>query len=270
VFTGSAFFSILIFSFLKRIQNRLMQRNRQIAAVHSAGISLASEMQLEPLLLRLVDPRGDHERPLRRAGHRAHGRLDQFITSGLSEEIAAIGPPPKGEGLLGVMIHQGASLRLPGHQQRFAIIGFPPRHPAMRTLPRRAGRLQGEHRRAALPEREAGSGIIQQRGRRDGAVVRRPGRRFHRERVSWSNRRTSRSWRNASASAWTSHDGVIQSLYGVGLNLEDCADVVADDPAIRQRALDKAVNDLNQVKDIRSYIFHLRPAAFDSNDLSAA
>jgi two-component system NarL family sensor kinase len=35
--------------------------------------------------------------------------------------------------------------------------------------------------------------------------------------------------------------------------------------------LDKAVNDLNQViKDIRSYIFHLRPAAFDANDLSQA
>jgi hypothetical protein len=47
VFAGSAFFAVMIFNILRRIQSRLVQRNRQIAAVHSAGISLASEMMLE-------------------------------------------------------------------------------------------------------------------------------------------------------------------------------------------------------------------------------
>ncbi|HXF52058.1 MAG TPA: GAF domain-containing sensor histidine kinase, partial [Dehalococcoidia bacterium] len=67
------------------------------------------------------------------------------------------------------------------------------------------------------------------------------------------------------------HDGVIQSLYAVGLNLEECAELVSEDPEFVAKRLDKAINDMNQViKDIRSYIFHLRPAAFTSNDLRQA
>ncbi len=274
VFTGSAFFSILIFSFLKRIQNRLMQRNRQIAAVHSAGISLASEMQLEPLLLRFVDL----AREITNARYGAlgivsgDGRLEQFITSGLSEEeVAAIGPPPKGDGLLGVMIHQGASLRLPDISRDSRAIGFPPHHPAMRTLlgvpvvykENIVGRLYLSEKQGAelfssedeemvrLFAAQAAASIENARlleQSQDLAILE------ERERIGMDL-----------------HDGVIQSLYGVGLSLEDCADVVADDPQFVSTRLDKAVNDLNQViKDIRSYIFHLRPAAFDSNDLSAA
>ncbi len=274
VFAGSAFFAVMIFNILRRIQSRLVQRNRQIAAVHSAGISLASEMMLEPLLLRFVDL----SREITNAQYGAlgivdeDGHLEQFITSGITEEErAAIGAPPKGEGLLGVIIQHGASLRLRDVSKDPRSAGFPPHHPRMRTLlgvpvvykDKIVGRLYLSEKQGAeefssedeemvrLFAAQAAASIENTRlleQSQDLAILE------ERERIGMDL-----------------HDGVIQSLYGVGLNLEDCADVVADDPAFVRMRLDKAVNDLNQViKDIRSYIFHLRPAAFDSNDLSLA
>lgn len=58
------------------------------------------------------------------------------------------------------------------------------------------------------------------------------------------------------------HDGVIQSLYAVGLNLEECADVAGEDPTAVQERLNRAIEELNHtIGDIRSYIFDLRPPA---------
>lgn len=67
------------------------------------------------------------------------------------------------------------------------------------------------------------------------------------------------------------HDGVIQSIYAVGLNLEDAAERLEESPeSVRQR-LDKAIDDLNQViRDIRSYIFDLRPQVSRVSDLRRA
>ena len=67
------------------------------------------------------------------------------------------------------------------------------------------------------------------------------------------------------------HDGVIQSIYAVGLNLEDAAERLKESPqGVRQR-LDSAIDDLNQViRDIRSYIFDLRPQVSEVSDLKRA
>ena len=67
------------------------------------------------------------------------------------------------------------------------------------------------------------------------------------------------------------HDGVIQSIYAVGLNLEECSEEVFNQPGDVRARLEKAINNLNQViKDIRSYIFDLRPHALDSANLTDA
>jgi signal transduction histidine kinase len=59
------------------------------------------------------------------------------------------------------------------------------------------------------------------------------------------------------------HDGIIQSIYAVGLNLEAAADDVTVDPAGAQKRIDKAIEKLNDtIRDIRSYIFELRPTRF--------
>ncbi|MEE8369628.1 MAG: GAF domain-containing sensor histidine kinase [Dehalococcoidia bacterium] len=67
------------------------------------------------------------------------------------------------------------------------------------------------------------------------------------------------------------HDGVIQSIYAVGLNLEDCVERLAESPDEARDGMEKALDDLNKViKDIRSYIFDLRPQVSQVSDLPKA
>jgi signal transduction histidine kinase len=67
------------------------------------------------------------------------------------------------------------------------------------------------------------------------------------------------------------HDGVMQTIYAVGLNLEDAAERAEDDPDSVKEAIDRAINALNEViKDIRSYIFDLRPRVSVVADLPEA
>jgi signal transduction histidine kinase len=56
------------------------------------------------------------------------------------------------------------------------------------------------------------------------------------------------------------HDGIIQSIYGVGLALENARQVLREDPEAADRRLQKAMDDLNRtIRDIRNYILDLRP-----------
>jgi len=68
------------------------------------------------------------------------------------------------------------------------------------------------------------------------------------------------------------HDGVIQSIYAVGLGLEDLLYRIGKDPPEEIRAdVEKAMDGLTQViKDIRSYIFDLRPKVSEVSDLPEA
>jgi signal transduction histidine kinase len=56
------------------------------------------------------------------------------------------------------------------------------------------------------------------------------------------------------------HDGIIQSIYGVGLSLENARAVLHEDPESADKRLQKAMDDLNRtIRDIRNYILDLRP-----------
>ena len=56
------------------------------------------------------------------------------------------------------------------------------------------------------------------------------------------------------------HDGIIQSIYGVGLALENARAVLREDPESADKRLLKAMDDLNRtIRDIRTYILDLRP-----------
>jgi signal transduction histidine kinase len=61
--------------------------------------------------------------------------LVEFVTQGVTEaERAAIGDPPRGHGVLGLLIHEARPRRLPdiaGHPDSY---GFPPNHPPMHTF----------------------------------------------------------------------------------------------------------------------------------------
>ena len=75
-------------------------------------------------------------RPVRGPRDRRRIRRDRrFITVGITtEQRALIGPPPTGHGLLGLIIREGRSYRIPDIAAHPGSYGFPPHHPPMRSL----------------------------------------------------------------------------------------------------------------------------------------
>ncbi len=56
------------------------------------------------------------------------------------------------------------------------------------------------------------------------------------------------------------HDGIIQSIYAVGLTLEHARLLLKDDPPLANQRIEQAIRDLNStIRDIRAYILDLRP-----------
>lgn len=66
------------------------------------------------------------------------------------------------------------------------------------------------------------------------------------------------------------HDGVIQSIYAVGLMLEDCQQRIDSEPQLVYTRLGQIMTNLNNViMDIRSYILDLRPSTGRQESISA-
>jgi len=64
------------------------------------------------------------------------------------------------------------------------------------------------------------------------------------------------------------HDGIIQSIYGVGLALEGVQHFLDEDPAAAKGQIKHAINGLNQaIRDIRAYILDLRPRQLGNEGL---
>jgi two-component system sensor histidine kinase DevS len=64
------------------------------------------------------------------------------------------------------------------------------------------------------------------------------------------------------------HDGIIQSIYAVGLALEYARMSLEDDPDMTRAKIAQAIEGLNNtIRDIRSYILDLRPRQFHGEDL---
>jgi signal transduction histidine kinase len=67
------------------------------------------------------------------------------------------------------------------------------------------------------------------------------------------------------------HDGVIQSVYAVGLALDDCRHLLRRDPAQAETRLAKCLSDLNGlIRDLRNFIGGLEPEAIRGRELETA
>ncbi len=103
-----------------------------------AGLALASALSIEHVLRVLVDV----ARELIEARYAALGvlnaegtALSDFITSGMTaEQRARIGDPPRGHGILGVVIREARPLRLGDLTAHPASYGVPANHPPMRSF----------------------------------------------------------------------------------------------------------------------------------------
>ena len=104
----------------------------------AAGQALTSELELANVLQRILET----ARELTGARYAALGVLDErrealsdFITVGLdASERAAIGEPPRGQGILGLLIEHPVPLRLHDVSQHPRSYGFPVGHPPMKSF----------------------------------------------------------------------------------------------------------------------------------------
>ncbi len=110
----------------------------RLRALVETGVAITSELSLDALLQRLVEAAAD----LTGARYAALGVIDRegaglerFLTTGIDAEThAAIGPLPRGRGILGVLITETETLRLHDLTEDPRSVGLPPNHPTMRTF----------------------------------------------------------------------------------------------------------------------------------------
>lgn len=64
------------------------------------------------------------------------------------------------------------------------------------------------------------------------------------------------------------HDGIIQSIYGVGLSLENALHTIDEDSGLAKVRIKESIDGLNQaIRDIRAYILDLRPRQMGDDGL---
>lgn len=119
----------------------------RLTGLLDAVVAVASGLDLHQTLRRIVGAAVD----LVDAQYGALGVLGpsdsiaEFIAVGMSEEeVSALGEPPQGLGILGLLIKQPAPLRLDDLSSHPEASGFPPGHPAMHSFVGVPVRVRGE------------------------------------------------------------------------------------------------------------------------------
>jgi signal transduction histidine kinase len=130
-----------------RMQAVLATRDR-VHGLLEAVLAIGSNLDLDQVLRRIVQAAaelvGARYAALGVLNDREEG-LSQFITVGIDQDtIDAIGPYPRGKGILGVLISHPEPLRLTDLADHPASVGFPANHPPMRTFLGAPVRVRGE------------------------------------------------------------------------------------------------------------------------------
>jgi signal transduction histidine kinase len=242
-----------------------------LQALDAAVRGISGVLDVEQVLKLIVD----RVRELVAAQYAALGIVDeeglitQFITSGISaEERQAIGDLPRGRGLLGLIIRENRPYRIPKISSHPESYGFPPNHPPMDSFlgvpvtvkGEVVGRLYLTNKQDA-PEFDADDqALVETFALHAGIAI--ENARLHEQvqrlAVVDERDRISRDL----------HDSVIQSIYAVTLSLDDVPELVSEAPAEARQRVDDAIDALHGViRDIRNFIFGLRPLLLDSGSL---
>lgn len=116
--------------------------NRALTARLEQLVRGGNALVSEPRLDRVLQEVADLAREVIGARYSALGllapdrrSLGLFVTSGLDPEtVARLGTPPRGHGILGLLIREGRPIRLPDLTRHPDSAGFPPGHPPMRSF----------------------------------------------------------------------------------------------------------------------------------------
>ncbi len=200
----------------------------------------------------------------------ADGSIERFITSGISDEQRRrIGDLPRGRGLLGLIIRENRTYRIPEISEHPESYGFPPHHPPMHsflgtpitTQSATVGRLYLTDKVGAQEFSEYDQALVEMFARHAGIAI--ENARLHdqvrRLAVVDERDRISRDL----------HDSAIQAIYAQTLALDDVPDLIGDDPDEARRRVDESIDALHAViRDIRNFIFGLRPVLLESGSLA--
>jgi signal transduction histidine kinase len=232
-------------------------------ALDAATRAIAGLVSVDEVLQVIVD----QVRPLVGARYAAlgtvdeHGVIERFITSGMSTATrASIGALPRGHGFLGLIIRENQSFRIPDIAVDPRRYGFPPHHPPMHSFlgvpvsvkGRSVGNLYLTDKAGATEFSAADQQVVETFARHAAIAIEnaRLHEQIQRLAIVDERERISKDL----------HDGIIQSLYGVGLSLEDVPDILEDDPDEVVRRVERAIDSIHfAIQDIRNLIFGLRP-----------
>ncbi|MBN1122895.1 MAG: GAF domain-containing protein [Anaerolineae bacterium] len=243
-------------------------------SIYEAALTITAELSLPIVLNRIVALARD----LVKARYAALGipdatgkHLVQFITSGLDEEQQSkIAVTPTGRGLLGELLQVDAKpIRLSRISDHPRSVGFPEHHPVMTSflgVPIRSrGNLLGNlyltdkldagefsTQDQKMIEMLAGYAAVAIENARLYEQVQRLAVLEERERIGMDL-----------------HDGIIQSIYAVGLMLEHTGYLIDDNKIdAGKEKIGEAIDGLNMIiKDIRNYILDLQPQRFEGTVL---
>jgi signal transduction histidine kinase len=250
---------------------RAGQATDELAAMDAATRGIAGVLDLDRVLQLITD----RVRELAHAQYAALGIVDtdggieRFITSGISRaDRERLGPPPHGHGLLGTIARETHPVRVHDIADDSRRYGFPPNHPPMHSLlgvpvsakGRSIGRLYLTNKLPAGDFTEDDERLVEMFALHAGIAI--ENARLHEQvqRLAIVEERE-RIGRDL-------HDGIIQSIYAVGLSLEDVPDLMADEPEVARARVDRAIDSLDQsIRDIRNFIFGLRPELLEQAGL---
>lgn len=246
-----------------------------LGPIHEAALTVTSELSLPKVLQKIVHLARD----LVRAEYAAlgvpgpHGKLEQFLFSGYDRHAAE--QPcekwPEGLGLLGEIMFGGESLRLRDLNQHPSAVGFPEGHPYMESFlgvpivarGNTIGMLYLTNKIDAEEFCEDDQRAIEMLAAYAAVAIENAKLYQQVQRLAVLEERE--------RIGMDLHDGIIQSIYAVGLTLEHGAMVLDEDPKAARSVIQGAIDGLNQtIRDIRSYILDLRPQRMKPYDLSGS
>lgn len=207
----------------------------------------------------------------------ANGGLSDFISTGVTDEQrAAIGDPPHGRGILGLLVSEARPLRLRNIADHPSSVGFPPNHPPMRSFlgaPVSArgsvfGNIYLTDKQGAVEFDEGDEETLVVLATQAGVAIENV--RLLEETESAQERLRELSvLEDRERIARELHDGVIQSLFAAGMSLQGAA-AMTDDANLAGR-IEGVVTDLDRtIGDLRNYIFGLRPGLLADRELDRA
>ena len=239
-----------------------------LQAVSDAALQIANQVELDKVLQGIVEA----ARSLVKARYAAlgvagpAGTLTTFVHSGMDETTIAKMPHlPRGRGLLGAIVQEQVSLRIENIQGDARSTGFPEGHPQMKTflgvplvadgLP--VGNLYMTDKENGEPFTEADQDVVELLGAH--AAISIKNARLY-EQVELMAVRSERD-----RIGMDLHDGVIQSIYAVGLTLDSIRLTLGEENGAIP-LLDVAMEGLNgAITDIRNFIMDLRPRRFQGD-----